>query len=130
NKDLQIKSRNGMVRLSGTVIDASHMRLASEAITSLPGVVGVINQLTEKSGGPAESTDQWLVNNVPSTLFFDQDVQTEKRTVSAFDGMVMRGGMTGNATEKELAGTFTSDVRGVDLVVDNRTVAGEGNAAQ
>jgi hyperosmotically inducible periplasmic protein len=129
HNDLQITSRNGVVRLTGTVIDESHISLASAAVASLPGVVEVINQLTEQSDGPAEKTDTWLVDNVHSTLFFHQDGRADEITMVAVDGMVILGGMAGYATEKDLAGTFASDVRGVGMVSNNMTVVGEENVA-
>jgi len=45
DSDVDIKSKDGAVTLSGTVSEASHIPLARETVASLPGVKSVDNNL-------------------------------------------------------------------------------------
>ncbi len=128
--DVRITSRNGVVRLTGTVIDGSHIALAGETVASFPGVVEVINQLAEQSDGSGESTNEWLVEDTHATLPFHRKGSAGETTVRGPNGSVRLDGTASNTTEKDLATTFTSDARGIEMVTGNITLAYEGNAAQ
>jgi osmotically-inducible protein OsmY len=119
--DIQITSRNGVVRLTGTVIDESHITLASKTIASLPGVVEVINQLAEQSDGSTETTSEWLAEDAHATLSFNRKGSAGEITVR---------GPNGSVRLDNTAGMFTSDVRGIETVTGNITLAYEENAIQ
>jgi len=71
--DIKIKSTDGVVALTGTVTEDYHKPLASETVSSLPGVKSVDNKLTVKGEVPAEHTDAWLITKVKTTLFFPSE---------------------------------------------------------
>jgi osmotically-inducible protein OsmY len=52
---IKTESKNGIVTLTGTVAEESHIALASDTVSGLPGVKSVDNQLTVKGEAPANS---------------------------------------------------------------------------
>ncbi len=44
--EIQMRSRDGVVTLTGTVTEKSHLSLAAETVANLPGVRSVDNRLT------------------------------------------------------------------------------------
>ena len=58
--DIKIKSKDGVVTLTGTVSEESHKSLAQETVASLPGVKSVDNRLEVKGERPAEKSDAWI----------------------------------------------------------------------
>ncbi|GEM_PF-6267577 len=55
-----VKSRDGVVTLTGTVTEESHKSLAKETVANLPGVLRVDDQLVLKGDLPAENSDSWI----------------------------------------------------------------------
>src|SRR5882672_4705851 len=54
---IKIRSKDGVVTLTGTVSDESHKTLAEDTVKGLPGVQSVDNQLEVKGPPPAENSD-------------------------------------------------------------------------
>ena len=50
--DIQVRSRDGVVTLTGTVSEESHLSLAVDTVADLPGVKSVVNRLEVKGGIP------------------------------------------------------------------------------
>src|SRR3954462_13304073 len=57
---IKTESKDGVVTLTGTVIEASHKSLAEDTVEGLPGVKSVDNKLVVKGEGPAEHSDAWI----------------------------------------------------------------------
>src|SRR5579863_7433203 len=60
NDSIKTESKNGVVTLTGTVAEESHIGLARDTVEGLPGVKSVDNQLTVKGQRPAEHSDTWV----------------------------------------------------------------------
>jgi len=123
--DIKMQSKDGVVTLTGTVVDASHKSLAQETVANLPGVTGVDNKLTEKGEAPAANTDAWLVNKVQSTLLFHRNVNATETEVIAKDGIVTLRGEAASAAQKDLVTAYTKDVDGVKEVKNEMKVKNE-----
>src|SRR5574339_311837 len=72
--DIKVKSKDGVVTLTGTVAEESHKALAGETVANLSEVKSVDNQLKVKEGFPAEMSDAWLSTKVKTTLLFHRNV--------------------------------------------------------
>ncbi len=122
---VQTASQNGMVTLTGTVSQESHKILAEATVGALPGVVGVDNQLTIRSGGPVLKSDAWLALKVSDALLFHQNVKAFGTEVSVLDGVVRLRGEASSLAQKELTGEYAKDVEGIRGVQNEMTVVPE-----
>ena len=121
--DIKIKSKDGLVTLTGTVSDGSHKALAKETVAGLPGVKDVNNKLEEKKEAPVASSDAWLVTKVKSTLFFHRNLSASQTEISAKDGIITLRGVAINTAQKDLATEYAKDIEGVKDVKNEMTVA-------
>src|SRR5271156_3312049 len=71
---IHVKSKDGVVTLTGTVADDSHRSLAADTVSSLPGVVSVNNELRVRGAQMDEHSDSWLAFKVKSELAFHKNV--------------------------------------------------------
>ena len=122
NGDVQIQSKDGVVTLSGTVVEESHKLLAQETAANLPGVKSVNNELTLKGESPAEMSDTWITLKVKSTLLFHRSVSAMTE-VSTRDGVVTLKGEADNQAQIDLTSAYAGDVEGVKEVLNEMTVA-------
>lgn len=120
--DVTINSDNGLVTLSGTVVNASHRSLAQDTITNLAGVVGVDNQLEIIEAAPHQGSDAWLRTKIKATLLYHRAVSALTE-VSVTDGIVTLRGNADNEAEKELTAEYVMDIAGVVKVNNEMTVA-------
>lgn len=120
---IKTESKNGVVTLTGTVAETSHISLAEDTVESLPGVTRVDNQLKVKSEGPAEYSDAWIGTKVKSTLLFHRNVRATKTDVNVRDGVVILSGEAANQAQKELTTEYAKDVEGVKEVKNEMTIA-------
>jgi osmotically-inducible protein OsmY len=122
--DIKIQSKDGVVTLSGSVLEESHKSLARETVAELPGVKKVDNQLQVKGEGSSENPDTWLGMKVKTTLLFHRNVNGLKTEVSVKDAVVtLRGDATSNA-QKDLTTEYAKDIEGVKDVKNEMTVSG------
>jgi hyperosmotically inducible periplasmic protein len=122
--DIKIQSKDGVVTLTGSVLEESHKSLAGETVAELPGVKKVDNQLEMKGDGSVVNSDMWLGAKVKSTLLFHRNVNALKTEVSVKDAVVtLRGDAASNA-QKELTTEYAKDVEGVKDVKNEMTVSG------
>jgi hyperosmotically inducible protein len=122
--DIKIQSKDGVVTLTGSVLEESHKSLARDTVAELPGVKKVDNQLEVKGDSPAVNSDMWLGTKVKSTLLFHRNVNALKTEVSVKDAVVtLRGDAASNA-QKELTTEYAKDVEGVKDVKNEMTVSG------
>ena len=120
---IKTESKNGVVTLTGTVSETSHISLAENTVESLPGVTRVDNQLKVKGEGPAEYSDAWVGTKVKSTLLFHRNVRATKTDVNVRDGVVILSGEAANQAQKELTTEYAKDVEGVKEVKNEMTIA-------
>ncbi|MCM2285203.1 MAG: BON domain-containing protein [Desulfobacula sp.] len=126
---IKMKSKNGFVTLTGTVLDASHKSLAGETVAGLPGVKGVDNKLEEKGENrPAEKSDAWLITKVKTTLLFHRNVSGTGTEVLADKGTVTLRGEASSLAQKDLTTEYVMDVEGVEMVKNEMTVPGAAAA--
>ena len=120
--EVTIKSKDGVVTLSGTVSEESHKTLAQEYIAGLPGVKTVDNDLKEKGKVPAEHSDAWLTTKVKAALLFHRNVNATGTEVSANEGTVTLRGEAPSMAQKDLTTEYAKDVEGVKKVNNEMTV--------
>lgn len=123
NDDITIRSKDGIVTLTGTVSEDSKKTLAWETIANLPGVISVNNELEDKFSAPAEDTDEWVISNVKSILLFHRNVNAEETEVLAKDGTVTLRGEAESLAQKDLETEYAKDVRGVKDVQNEMSVS-------
>jgi len=120
--DIKIKSKNGMVTLSGTVSDESHKALAKETVASLPKVSNVDNKLEIKGTQPAKNSDAWITTKVKTNLMFHRDVSAARTEVTTNSGTVTLKGEAESEKQKKLSSEYANDVDGVKEVKNEMTV--------
>lgn len=121
NDDIKVRSSDGAVTLSGTVLDESHVSLAGETVGSLPGVKSVDNKLVVKGEPPAKNSDAWLKAKVKSTLLYHRSVSGGTE-VDVKDGVVTLKGNAASQAEKDLTTEYAADIDGVKSVNNEMTV--------
>ncbi len=122
--DIKIQSKDGVVTLTGSVLEESHKSLAQETVAELPGVRKVDNQLEVKGDRPAENSDLWLATKVKTTLLFHRNVNAVKTEVSVKDGIATLRGDAASAAQKDLTTEYAKDVTGIKDVKNEMTVSG------
>lgn len=123
NDSIKINSEDGVVVLSGTVINTAHKELAEETVESLPGVVRVDNKLAVKEPPPAENSNEWMSLKVNTVLMFHRNVSAISTDVSVNNGVVTLSGEASSMAQKELTTEYARDVDGVKEVINNMTIA-------
>jgi osmotically-inducible protein OsmY len=119
--DIEVKSEEGIVTLTGTVSEEYHKSLAEETVADLPGVKSVDNNLEVKGTPPAELSDAWITSKVKTMLLFHRNVSAMTE-VSTKDGIVTLQGRAANEAQKELTTEYAKDVEGVKGVNNEMTV--------
>jgi len=121
--DINIQSKDGVVTLTGSVLEESHKSMAQETVAELPGVKKVDNRLEVKGDRPAENSDLWLRTKVKTTLLFHRNVNAVKTDVSVKDGIVTLRGEAASNAQKDLTTEYAKDVTGVKDVTNEMTVS-------
>ncbi|GFM36568.1 hypothetical protein DSM19430T_12520 [Desulfovibrio psychrotolerans] len=122
--NVDVKSNNGEVTLTGTVSDDASRALARETVASLPGVKSVDNKLNIKGTPPEAHSDAWLITKVKTTLLFHRNVSGAKTEVLASNGTITLRGEAVNSAQRDLASEYAQDVDGVKNVKNEMTVQG------
>jgi osmotically-inducible protein OsmY len=120
---IKIESENGVVTLTGTVSQDSHIGLARDTVSGLPGVKSVDNRLVVKGEAPAEHSDTLIGLKVKTALLFHRNVRATKTDVNVTDGIVSLSGKASSMAQKELTTEYARDVEGVKDVKNQMTVA-------
>ena len=118
---INIESKDGVVTLTGTVVDESHKSLAEDTVKNLPGVQSVDNRLEVKGQPPAEHSDAWITAKVKMALLFHRSVSGLTQ-VDTKNGVVTLQGTADNQAEKDLTTQYAKDVDGVTRVDNEMTV--------
>ncbi len=123
NDDIKIQSVDGVVTLTGTVAEEASKSLAYETVANLPGVKSVDNQLELKGERPAENSDGWISIQVKYSLLYNRNVSGIKTQVFVNDGVVTLKGEAESQAQKDLAGEYAKDIKGVKDVKNEMTIA-------
>lgn len=121
--DIQIRSKDGVVTLTGTVSEDSHKSLAQETVAGLPGVKSVDNRLELKGVPPIANSDAWIRNKVKATLLLHPSVNAGNTEVDFKDGIVTLRGNAASQAQKDLTTEYARDVEGVKEVKNEMTVS-------
>ncbi len=120
---IHVKSKDGVVTLTGSVADDSHKALAADTVASLPGVVSVDNELKIKGAQTTEHSDSWTAVKVKSALLFHKNVSASDTTVNVQNGVVTLTGAAKSQAQKDLTAEYARDVDGVLSVNNQITLA-------
>lgn len=121
--DIQVRSRNGVVTLTGTVSEDSHLSLAVDTVADLPGVKSVDNRLTVKGEKPERNSDAWVHMKIRTMLLLHGNFDGANIEVAVNAGRVTLRGDAGSLAEKELTTEYVNDIEGVREVDNLMTVA-------
>jgi osmotically-inducible protein OsmY len=120
---IQIRSKDGVVALTGTVAEESHISLAQDTVAGLPGVKIVDNKLAVKGERAAKGSDAWLSTKVKTTILFHRNVSASQTQVNAKDGTVTLRGEANSQAQRDLTTEYAKDVEGVKTVHNEMTVS-------
>jgi osmotically-inducible protein OsmY len=112
---VNVKSKDGVVTLTGTVQDKDERDLAADTVENLPGVLSVDNQVKVDSKY-AEHSDAWMAFKIRSRLLVKSNVSATNTKVTVNDGNVVLTGTAINSAQKDLTGTYAKDIDGVKTV--------------
>jgi osmotically-inducible protein OsmY len=112
---VKIKASDGVVTLTGTVMDEDDRDLAEDTVENLPGVVRVDNQIVIKSTVP-EHSDAWIALKIRSRLLVKAHVSFATTKVDVKDGVVTLTGTAENAAQKDLTEAYVKDIDHVKSV--------------
>jgi hyperosmotically inducible periplasmic protein len=120
--DIAVRSKSGVVTLTGSVSEESGKSLARETVAGIPGVKSVDDKLQVKGEIPAAHSDAWLITKVKSTLLFHRNVSAIATEVSAKEGIVTLRGEATSKAQRDLVDEYVRDVEGVRKVKNDMTV--------
>ena len=121
DENIKISSKDGVVTLSGDVLNETHKPMAQDVAEALPGVKSVDNSIEVK--GPTENSDAWVSMKVKTALVFHRNVNAHKTEVYVKDGIVTLKGEAASQAQMDLTTEFAKDVQGVKDVKNEMTVA-------
>lgn len=121
--DIQVHSRDGVVTLTGTVSEETHLSLAVDTAAGLPGVKSVDNRLEVKGGIPERNSDAWIRTRVKTMLMLHGNLDGDKTEVAVKDGRVTLRGEASSLSAKALTTEYVKDIEGVMGVDNEMTVA-------
>lgn len=123
-KDEQVSAQSvdGVVTLTGTVVDTAHRSLAEDTVANLAGVRKVDNQLTIKSDVAPDNADWWTSLKVKNVLMFHGNVSAVATGVNTVNGVVTLTGEATSLAQKELTTEYAQDVDGVKSVDNKMTI--------
>jgi hyperosmotically inducible protein len=124
-----VSTKDGVVTLKGYVTSQAQKDLTTEYAKDVEGVKDVKNETamskpskktSETMGGKID--DASITALVKMTLLYHRSTSALNTSVTTKKGMVTLTGKAGNAAEKDLAGKFSKDVKGVKSVKNQMTI--------
>ena len=112
---VKVKSKDGVVTLTGTVQDKADCELATDTVENIPGVVSVNNEIKVESTYP-EHSDGWIALKVRSHLLVKGNVSATSTKVDVKDGNVLLTGTADNVAQKELTAIYAAEIDNVKSV--------------
>jgi len=116
------RAQEGVVTLTGTVVQQFHKALAEETVANLPGVTRVDNQLEVIGEIPAAQSDAGIRAKVKSMLTFHRSVNNPGTEVDVVNGRVILRGQATSVTQREMTTQYAKAVEGVAEVQNEMTV--------
>lgn len=113
-KNIQVNSKEGIVRLSGSTPNLLAKQKATEITKNEFGVLSVVNNLKVTADRP----DKAIQQDVVRALSTDPATESWEISASVNNGLVTLKGNVDSWQEKKLAGTIASGVRGVTEVTN------------
>jgi hyperosmotically inducible periplasmic protein len=123
DEEIEIKSTNGAVTLTGKVYGEIQRQLAQDAAEALPGVTSVANRITLSPQSASEKSDGRLALQVKNVLMFHRHVNPAATRVYVQDGYVTIRGEVASEDQKDLATQYAMDVEGVKGVKNEMAIA-------
>ena len=112
---MSVKSDDGVVTLSGTVLDKDDKALAEDTVENLPGVIRVDNQIMVTQQA-AEHSDEWIALKIRGELLVKANVSATSTKVDVKDGVVTLTGTADNVAQKDLTGIYAKEIDNVKTV--------------
>ena len=127
----QVKAavENGIVTLTGTVLDREQKALAEDTVRNLPGVIDVNSELNVASPGP-ERADGWIALKIRSVLLVRSNVSATNTDVSVHNGAVVLSGVADSVAQRELTENYARAVDGVRSVKNEIKIRGQEYSEQ
>lgn len=126
NEHIKINSKDGVVTLSGDVMDESHKPMAQDTAEALSGVKSVKNDIVVKG----EMSDTWIEMKVQSALIFHANVSSRNTEVISKDGVVTLKGEASSQAQKELTTEYAKGVNGVKRVNNEMKVVNKESVGE
>lgn len=111
----KVKADDGIVTLTGTLLDRDEKALAEDTVKNLPGVKGVKNEIKVASRHE-EHSDAWIAFKIRGQLLVKGNVSAATTTVAVQEGVVTLGGTAANLAQKELTEVYAKEIAGVKAV--------------
>ena len=121
--DIRVQSQDGVVTLTGSVSEESHLSLAADTVADLPGVKSVDNRLELKGDIPEKNSDAWIRSKIRTMLMLHRSLDGAHTEIEVKEGRVILRGQVGTLAEKDLTTEYVKDVAGVKEVVNEMTLA-------
>jgi osmotically-inducible protein OsmY len=125
---VKVKANDGVVTLTGTVLDKDQAALAVDTVENLPGVVAVKSEIKVESKYP-EKSDAWIAFKIRGTLLVKANVSATSTKVAVDAGNVILTGTAENLAQKELTTEYAKSVEGVKSVKNEIAVKEQVAAA-
>ena len=116
---VDVTTADGMVTLSGTVIDLLAKDRALKIAESIRGVRAVIDRITVAS---KPRSDEAVRKDIASALLQDPATESYRVTVSVKNAAAILAGSVGSYAEQQLVARIAKSVRGVKEVVNDVTI--------
>lgn len=113
--NVKVKANDGVVTLTGTVLDKDQAALAVDTVENLPGVLSVKNEIKVESKYP-EKSDAWIAFKIRGTLLVKANVSATNTKVAVEGGNVVLSGTAENLAQKELTTEYAKSIEGVKSV--------------
>jgi osmotically-inducible protein OsmY len=116
---VDVTTTDGIVTISGTVIDLLAKDRSLKIAESIRGVRAVVDRLTVAS---QPRSDESIRNDVASALLQDPATESYRVTVSVRNAVAILTGSVGSYTERQLVARIAKGIRGVKEVVNDVTI--------
>lgn len=118
DEHIKITSKEGVVTLSGEVLDDVHKPMAGNTAEAIAGVKSVDNQIVIREDRLPENSDTWIRMKVQTALVFHSNVSASKTEVTVKNGVVTLKGEASSSAKKELTTEYAKNVEGVKSVIN------------
>ena len=119
DEHIMISSKEGVVTLTGQVLDDMHKPMAGNTAEALAGVKSVDNQIVVLKERLPENSDTWIRMKVQTMLVFHNQVSARKTDVTVKNGVVTLKGIAASSAQRELTTEYAKNVEGVKSVTNN-----------